>query len=256
MARSQFKVVIPGQPDPLNTLGTDILTKHTTDGATSPIPAAMATQLQTKLDEADEKYTLQKELDGFKEKYNEERNLRLGLHPTQSSTTVGTVLFYVTSIRDFLLGQYRGSERKLGDWGFVVNSPKNAVKIVIPRNPEKLIKLAQAILEKHTDDGAGSILSGFDMAAFETLTEEADTRNGQAAKANRDKEKATQARNLALGTAKGQNRKTVGTATYIICSIRDILLGSYRGQEQRLGDWGFTVNFNTTPPPTPPPPGG
>ena len=251
MARRPFTVEIPTKPDPLITLCKAVLTKHTADGAASPIPVTYATALDDKVTEAEAQFALQEDHDGWKEKYYEERNLRLGLHDTQSSITEGTVLFYVTSIRDFLLGRYRGSERKLGDWGFTVNSPKGVVQVVISRSPEKLMKLAKAILEKHTDDGAGSILSGFDMAAFETLTEEADTRNGQAAKANRDKEKATQARNLALGTAKGQNRKTVSTATYIICSIRDILLGIYRGREQSLGDWGFTVNF-TTPPPTPP----
>lgn len=253
MARVPFTVVISRQPDPINTLGNDIVAKHTADGAASPIPAALITQLAAKIAEGETQYDLQKDRDLWKEKYTEERNLRLGLHPTQSSTTEGTVLFYVTSIRDFLLGQYRGSERKLGDWGFVVNSPKGQVQVVIPRNPEKLILLAKAILAKHATDGAGSLLAGFDMAALETLTDDAETRNGQAAKANRDKEAATQARNLALGTAKGQNRKTVGTTTYIICSIRDILLGIYRGREQRLGDWGFTVNFNSTPA-TPPPP--
>lgn len=251
------KIVIPDQPDPINTLGNDIVAKHTADGAASPIPAALITQLTAKLTEGDSNYTLQKDLDKQKEKHTEDRNISLGLHETQSSITEGTVLFYVTSIRNFLLGHFRGSERKLGDYGYVVNSPKGKVQVVIPRNPEKLIKLGQAILKKHTDDGVDSILSSFNMATMTTLVSEANTRNDQAAKANRDKEKATQNRNVALGTAKGQNRKTVGTATYIICSIRDILLGIYRGKEQTLGDWGYTVNFNTTPPPTPPPaPGG
>ncbi len=253
MAGRLFTVVIPRQPDPTNTLGTDILSKHTADGAASPIPAAMATQLQAKLDEGDAKYTLQKDLDKWKEKYTEERNLLLGLDVNQTSNTEGTVLFYVTSIRDFLLGQFRGAERKLGDWGFIVNSPKGKPQVNIPRNPEKLIKLGQGIIRKHEEDDEASILTSFNMAAMATLVTNADTNNGLAAKANRDKEKATQARNIALGTAKGQNRKTVGTAIYLICSIRDILLGIYRGREQSLGDWGFEVNFNSTTPPPPPP---
>ena len=253
MARRPFRVVIPTQPDPLNTLGNNIITKHIADGAASPIPAATATSLTSKLTEADAQNTLQKNLDEVKEKHTEDRNLRLGIHVTQSTITENTVLYFVTSIRDFLLGHFRGNERKLGDWGYVVNSPKGKVQVIIPGNPEKLIKLGQAILRKHEEDDEDSILASFDMAAMTTLVSAADTHNAQAEKANRDKEKATQARNLALGTAKGQNRKTVGTATYHICSIRDILLGINRGKEQQLGDWGFTVNFNSTPATLPPP---
>lgn len=230
--------------------------KHTTDGPKSPIPATSATLLENKMTEAGNQYTLQKNLDKNKEKLNEERNLLLGIHPTQTTITEGTVLFYITSIRNFLLGQFRGSERKLGDWGFTVNSPKGSVQVEIPRNPDKLTSLAGEILKKHEDDSDTSLLTVFAMAAFRELNESAARKLSEANAANRNKEKATQARNLALGTAKGQTTKTPGTVSYIVRSIRDILLGIYRGQEQKLGDWGFEVNFNTNnggAPPTPPP---
>lgn len=260
MARRPFKVPIPEQADGLNTLGSDILKKHNTDKEASPIPAATANQLQAKLDEASAQQTLQENLDKDKEKLNEDRNLLLGTHPTQTSITDGTAIFYLTSIRNFLLGHFRGSERKLGDWGFTVNSPKGKVQVEIPRNADKLTKLVAKVLKKHEDDGSASLLSAFDMAALKTLNEAAAQKLSDADTANRNKETATQARNLALGTAKGQTTKTSGTVAYIVRSVRDILLGIYRGKEQKLGDWGFTVNFNTnggggtppTPPPTPP----
>lgn len=254
MARRPFKVPIPEQADALNTLGNNILKKHAADKEASPIPAATGTQLQAKLDEASAQQTLQESLDKEKEKLNEDRNLLLGLHPTQTSITEGTVLFYLTSIRNFLLGHFRGTERKLGDWGFTVNTPKGAVQVIIPRNADKLTKLVANVLKKHDADGSASLLSAFDMAALKTLNDDAAKKLSDAGAANRNKEKATQARNLALGTGKGRNTKTPGTVAYIVRSVRDILLGIYRGKEQQLGDWGFTVNFNTTPPAAPPPP--
>ncbi len=252
MPRRPFTVKMYREPEKMTTLATDALEKHTTDGAASPIPAATATQLQAKKAEADAQATLQGLADKTKEERNEQRNLKIGIAPTQSSITPGTILFHVTSISKFLLGQFRGSERKLGDWSFTVNSPKGVVQVKIPRGAGGLIKLAKGILKKHTDDGEDSILAGFDMDGLQTLVEDAAILAEQAAKAGRDREKATEARNLALGIAKGQNTKTPGTVAFFLRSIRDILLGIYRGQEQQLGDWGFEVNFHTPPPPTPP----
>ncbi|MCC6726691.1 MAG: hypothetical protein IT258_19475 [Saprospiraceae bacterium] len=262
MARRNYEVVIPRQPDDMNKLGKNIIAKHTADGASSPIPATTASLLTDKLTEADNQFTLQKELDRNREQLTEDRNLILGIHPSQTTVTAGTVLFHLTSIRDFLLGHFRGAERNLGQWGFTVNSPKGVVQVEIPRNPDKLTKLVADILKKHDADKEASLLKVFDMAALKTLNDDAAKKRSDAEAANRNKEKATQARNLALGTAKGQTTKTPGTVAYLVRSVRDILLGIYRGQEQKLGDWGFEVNFNTTsgggstPTPPPPAPGG
>lgn len=260
MARRPYEVVIPRQPDDLNKLGKNIISKHNADKASSPISAATANLLNEKLAEADNQYTLQKDLERTRELLNEERNLILGIHPTQVSTTEGTALFYLTSIRNFLLGHFRGSERKLGDWGFTVNTPKGKVQVEIPRNADKLTQLVADVLKKHEADGEASLIAVFDMAALKTLNESAAQKLSAAAAANRNKEKATQSRNLALGIDKGQTSKTPGTVSYIIRSVRDILLGIHRGKEQQLGDWGFEVNFNANggggtppaPPPTPP----
>lgn len=244
----------------MNKLGKNITTKHTNDGESSPIPAATANLLSGKLTEADNQYNLQKDLERTREQLTEERNQLLGIHPSQTTVTAGTVLFHLTSIRDFLLGHFRGSERNLGQWGFTVNTPKGVVQVEIPRNPDKLTKLVAEILKKHDTDKEASLLRIFDMAALKALNDDAAKKRSDAEAANRNKEKATQSRNLALGTAKGQTTKTPGTVAYLVRSVRDILLGIYRGQEQKLGDWGFEVNFNTTssngstptPPPTPP----
>jgi len=53
----------------------------------------------------------------------------------------------------------------------------------------------------------------------------------------RDAETATQNRDLALGT----NDPVKGTVLNYVRSVRDILSGIYKGNEQKLGDWGFDV---------------
>ena len=111
-------------------------------------------------------------------------------------------------------------------------------RVNIPKNPDALIALAQSITEKHTADGANSPLAGLNMADFTAKTTTADTQNQTSAKLYRDAETATENRDLALG----YDKSTAGSVNYYIAAARDILLGVYKGNEQRLGDWGFEVN--------------
>jgi len=41
---------------------------------------------------------------------------------------------------------------------------------------------------------------------------------------------------------------------YCVKACRDVLSGVYKGNEQKLGDWGFDVDTSARPGPTPPPP--
>ena len=75
------------------------------------------------------------------------------------------------------------------------------------------------------------------MADFSAKTTTADTQNQVSAKLYRDAETATQNRDIALGA----DRSTQGTVNYYVAAARDMLLGIYKGNEQKLGDWGFTV---------------
>jgi hypothetical protein len=122
-------------------------------------------------------------------------------------------------------------------------------RINIPSNPDDLIKLAQSIVAKHTADGAGSPLAALNMADMGTKTTTADTQNQSATQLYRDAEKATQNRDLALGT----DNPVKGTVLNYARSVRDILSGIYKGNEQQLGDWGFdvdqSVHSSTTPTP-------
>ncbi|MGH7975790.1 MAG: hypothetical protein ACREC8_03915 [Limisphaerales bacterium] len=111
-------------------------------------------------------------------------------------------------------------------------------RVIIPKNPEELIALAKSIGAKHTADGAGSPLSSLNMADLTAKTTTADTQNQASAQAYRDAELATQNRDDALGT----DRSTQGTVSYYVTAVRDLLLALNKGNEQKLGDWGFTVD--------------
>lgn len=128
-------------------------------------------------------------------------------------------------------------------------------RINVPKNTDQLIQLAKDIVARHTTDGAASPLGGLDMADMNTKTNTADTENKKAGQSRRDAEKATQNRDIALGSGAGGAVK--GTVEYYVKSVRDVLLGLNKGNEQRLGDWGFDVDTSArssgpTPPPTSP----
>lgn len=246
MAKRNFSVAISNNPDRLIALAGLILQKHQQDGATSKIPIELSAPLQTQWEIARNENDRRNELDRLKEKCNEDRNLILGLHSTKGTYTQGTVLYFVTSVRDILLGRYRGNERQLGNWGFTVNSPKGNVQVIIPTKADLLINLAKLIQQKHQEDGSNSPLLELGWMVLTTKLAEAETKLMEGKKYSRDKEAATQKRNLILGIDRSQHSKTAGTVKYLVKSIRDTLLGIFRGKERELGNWGFEVNERTS----------
>jgi len=113
-------------------------------------------------------------------------------------------------------------------------------RVIIPNNPDKLIELAKSISAKHTADAASSPLGNLNMTDMATKLATADTQNQASGKAYRDAELATQNRDIALGA----DRSTQGTVNYYVTAARDVLLALYKGNEQKLGEWGFTVDQN------------
>lgn len=117
-------------------------------------------------------------------------------------------------------------------------------RIDIPGNPDDLIKLGKKLKEKHVALGDASPIKGVkDIDQFPAKLETADTQNDLSKQLYKDAEKATQNRDLPLGHV-GQLREQ--TVRYYVTSARDVLLGLNKGNEQALGDWGFTVD--TSPP--------
>ena len=101
--------------------------------------------------------------------------------------------------------------------------------------------LSQRVLDKHTLDGAASVLTPMNTAEWQAKTTFAKTRDADAAKFNRDKETAFAERDLALGM--GNNNP--GTVDFYNKSCRDVLFGFNKGKEQKLGDWGYEVNSSS-----------
>ena len=126
------------------------------------------------------------------------------------------------------------------------------MRVNIPKNPGQVIQLSQAIGVKHGTDGVDSPLKGLDMPDMANKTDTADQENQNAARLYREGELATQNRDNALGT----ENPVKGSVAYYVRAARDVLLGIYKGNEQKLGEWGFEVDYGPrsggTPPPPPP----
>ena len=119
------------------------------------------------------------------------------------------------------------------------------LRVEIPRNAEELLKLAKRIIEKHLADGVASELNGVDMAGFTDQHTIADLAHEKADQKKRESEQEREQRDLALGLAKIQKSTEKGTILYLVTSIRDTLQGKFRGEEHKLGAWGF--NIETSP---------
>lgn len=121
MARKNVRVVIPSNAEELIHLGESIQAKHVADGANSPLNGLSMADFETKLNEAKAKHNLQRQLHRDAEMATEERDGLLGKRKDQSMSTDGTVLNIIARVRDILLGQHKGQEQQLGQWGFDVN---------------------------------------------------------------------------------------------------------------------------------------
>lgn len=125
------------------------------------------------------------------------------------------------------------------------------IRVIIPDNVIEKIELSDRVIAKHLADGAGSQLLGLNMADFEGKNTISKTKHALAKQLERDAENATEDRDLALGIHESQNAQTPGTVDFYLRSIRDVLLGLHKGQEQNLGDWGFVVDTSPKQPNTP-----
>lgn len=118
---------------------------------------------------------------------------------------------------------------------------RKTIKVVIPENAEELIDLSKLIYQKHVLDAGTGPLNGLNMTDFDMKTQSANTFHLQSEQLHRDAVTATQNRDLALGLSEGQTSMQPGTVDFYVRSIVDVLLGHFRGNEQKLGDYGFTV---------------
>jgi hypothetical protein len=252
-----FSIIIPTNPDEFLDLNEDILEKHDNDGVNSLFNNQInldMTDWQTKYDFALAKHEEGVQLEKDREDAIEQRNGALGLKDDQNTFTEGTVLYYVCKIRDELISAFRGEERQLGKWGYVVNnrSGKKA-RVIIPYSPDKLTRLAKLIIKKHEADDLDSILDADMMIALTTQVEYAEEQLDLANAIEKLRKSIVEERNNAFGRGKKQSSTTPGTLLYYVCSARDKLLGSFRNSVMQLGLWGYQVQFTSSNPGTPDP---
>lgn len=146
----------------------------------------------------------------------------------------------VRATRDFLLGVYRATPLRLGDWGFDVVVTNGRPRVVIPVNVEQLLALAGLIYQKHQADGATSVLNGLQEFSWTVLgptVQPCFDKHHEAEKLNSDREKAYAERDVLLEPIANAVRAT-----------RDLLQGAFPNTLLRLGDWGFDVSRVTRKP--------
>ena len=146
----------------------------------------------------------------------------------------------VRSTRDVLLGVYSSNPRKLSEWGFKTAKAANStarntkIKVEVPRNATELLALGTAIFEKHTADGASSILNvlqDYPWSVAGALLPDTIVLNNEGSRLLKDSEKSYELRDISLQKFEGAVRAT-----------RTFLLGMYKNTPKTLGDWGFVVN--------------
>lgn len=108
---------------------------------------------------------------------------------------------------------------------------KNNVRVPIPVDPSDAIRLLRAVKDKHTELAAASPLGGLEWNTINPALEAAEEQDELSDRSYRDAEKATKERNLQMPAVSDALRAS-----------RDVLLGVYRSNPKKAGDFGFTVN--------------
>ncbi|HZK95299.1 MAG TPA: hypothetical protein VFC67_13910 [Prolixibacteraceae bacterium] len=125
---------------------------------------------------------------------------------------------------------------------------KESVKVEISvSRPDELTKIGDDLLQKHIELGKDSPLIGLDMEKFAQNLSDGIAKRAEAKKLHEKAELLNQQAGISLGTDRSQNAKTPGTIYSTLTSARDILLGTYKGQERKLAEWGFDVVINDVP---------
>lgn len=115
-------------------------------------------------------------------------------------------------------------------------------RVVIPRNADDLIELAELVIAKHIADGATSKLNDLITPDLIAAVAVAKAKNTQLKQMRLDVETLTEELHRMLGIRKGQKLSDRNSIRSFMASGRDILMGHNKGEEQKLGDHGYEVN--------------
>lgn len=111
---------------------------------------------------------------------------------------------------------------------------KRTFRVVIPSNPEQRLNLAELVLNKHTADGAASPLN--------TLVDHAWTANAPKVAAARAKQDEINQLEKDLETMYKERNLLLDEVMNSVKASRDLLIGVYKSNPRKLGDWGYVVN--------------
>ncbi len=112
-----MRIDIPSNPDEFITLAQAIFAQHTKLGAASPLNGIKGIAgFGAQVTAADSNNKLANQLYEQAKTATEARDNAIG----PDTTTPGSLQFFVTSARDVLAAQNKGSEHVLGDWGYNV----------------------------------------------------------------------------------------------------------------------------------------
>lgn len=117
---------------------------------------------------------------------------------------------------------------------FIMAGKRTSGRIVIPRNPQDLITLAQLIYDKHVADGANSPLNqldGMDWNTNGTKIAPAQQKHTEAEDFKRKAEEAYRERDIFLADL-----------AKIVQNSAQLLKALNATNPKRLAEWGFTVD--------------
>src|SRR5436309_501925 len=118
------------------------------------------------------------------------------------------------------------------------------MRINIPNNADDFIALSEAIQDKHEQLGAASPLANIPgIEGFGALVQAARTSHKQGVQLAEQAQTANQARDNAIG----KDMTTPNTMRFTVAATRDLLMSVNKGNEQKLGDWGFDVVASSAP---------
>jgi hypothetical protein len=122
------------------------------------------------------------------------------------------------------------------------------VKVSLPIDkPKDTMELCVKAIEKHTELGAASPLTGFvDMAAFSSKTTDVINKRKAADKHIADRQAKYQNAKQLCGLEAGQTKDTPETIYWHVQKTRNTLLVKYKGIEETLSQFGFDVVITQT----------
>jgi hypothetical protein len=122
MANPKVRVNIPTNPAQALELAARVNSKHTVDGATSPLNALQNHKWDENAPKITEAQTLHQQAEDLQRQAN--------LAYRKRDLLMAEIDESIKSSRDLLLGIYRDNPKELGQWGFDVSDSQKAAKKV------------------------------------------------------------------------------------------------------------------------------